>query len=106
MPSSKIRSQARPSSLATTLLLVALLLCATPAQPLRANVAQRERRVTTQSPTATRTPTPLATPTPAATQTPSPSPTATPATVTRQTSAAPATLEELRARLREILSKP
>jgi D-alanyl-D-alanine carboxypeptidase/D-alanyl-D-alanine-endopeptidase (penicillin-binding protein 4) len=106
MPSSKIRSQVRSTYFVTTLLLAALLLCATPAQPLRANVAQRERRVTTQRPAAIPTPSPLTTPTPAATQAPTPSPTATPATVLRQTSAGPAALEELRARLREILSKP
>jgi D-alanyl-D-alanine carboxypeptidase/D-alanyl-D-alanine-endopeptidase (penicillin-binding protein 4) len=121
----------QPSSFVATLLLVALLPCATPTRAVpTASAAQRERRVTTQTPAATPTPTPAtparptptparptSTPTrtvpaPAAIRTPTPTPTPTPATtptpapVAAQTQAAPQTLEELRARIREILSRP
>jgi serine-type D-Ala-D-Ala carboxypeptidase/endopeptidase (penicillin-binding protein 4) len=100
----------RASTLAT-LLLFALVAGYVPT--LARNAQARERRsgttqttgATTRAATPARTPTqnaPAATQTPTPTQTPSPTP--TPAL--RQTSAAPATLEELRARLREILSKP
>jgi D-alanyl-D-alanine carboxypeptidase/D-alanyl-D-alanine-endopeptidase (penicillin-binding protein 4) len=102
------------SSRVSMFLLIALLLCATPLRALPAPASQRERRVTTTPPAATPTPTPARqtqtpahpTPTlsPAATQTPTPAPTPTP--VAQPTPAAPQTLEELRARIREILAKP
>ena len=110
-------STRRPPLFVTTLLLSALLLSS--AAPLRAATAtaqesQRERRVGTQTQTAKPTPTPtpartqttparpIPTPTPAAAQTPTPTP--TPAPQTR--AAAPQTLEELRARIREVISRP
>src|SRR2546423_8031722 len=92
MPSKNKRSLTQPPHFVSRLLLVALLLCSTPAPHASADAAQRERRVTTtQRPAATPTPTP------AATQTPTPA---------AQTTAPPSTLEELRARLREIMAKP
>src|SRR5205085_3216065 len=115
MPSKNKHSLIKPPHTVSLLLLVALLLCTTPAP--HASAAQRERRAATaQRPAATPTPTPrtqatptrptpTTTPTPAATQTPTPTPAATPTTAA-QTIAPPATLEELRARLREILAKP
>ncbi|MDT5155895.1 MAG: hypothetical protein QOH51_252 [Acidobacteriota bacterium] len=130
MPSKKNRPQTQPSSLVSTLLLVALLLCATPLRALpAAPTAQRERRVNTPAPAATPTPArPAQTPTPALqtqtptrptptpstapartltptqTPTPTPTPTTTPTPVSQTTP--PQTLEELRARIREILAKP
>jgi D-alanyl-D-alanine carboxypeptidase/D-alanyl-D-alanine-endopeptidase (penicillin-binding protein 4) len=84
------------SPLATRLLLFALLLAPVPSHARPAQARTTERRATAQQATPAQTP---ARPTP----TPSPTPPATPAA--RQ-AAGPATLEELRARLREILSKP
>jgi serine-type D-Ala-D-Ala carboxypeptidase/endopeptidase (penicillin-binding protein 4) len=122
MPSKKNRPHAQTPPFIPSLLIVALLLCATPARQLGACAAQtqsRERRATTQPPSQTpaQTPTrPTQTPTPAAKQTPTPAPSQTPApsaTPARQTSATPAaqtsaprTLEELRARLRELIARP
>ncbi len=111
----------------STLLLAALLLGVMPTRATHAQESRRERRVGTQAqpkPTATPTPTPRvqATPTPtparqtptpvrptptpalAPSQTPTPQPTATP--TPRPVSAAPRTLEELRARIGEIVSRP
>jgi D-alanyl-D-alanine carboxypeptidase/D-alanyl-D-alanine-endopeptidase (penicillin-binding protein 4) len=105
-------STQRPPLPVTTLLLFALLLSAA---PLRATPAaqesQRERRVTTQTPAARPTPTPTParptqTPKPAASQTPAPTPTPTPAPTPQPTPAAPQTLEELRARIRDIIAQP
>jgi serine-type D-Ala-D-Ala carboxypeptidase/endopeptidase (penicillin-binding protein 4) len=118
MPSKKNRPHAQTPPFITSLLIVALLLCATPALQLNPRAAQtqsRERRATTQqaSPTPAHTParpTPTATPstTPAAKQTPAP--TATPArqasTPPAAQTSAPRTLEELRARLRELIARP
>jgi D-alanyl-D-alanine carboxypeptidase/D-alanyl-D-alanine-endopeptidase (penicillin-binding protein 4) len=115
MSSKKNRLQTpSPSSLVSTLLLVALLLCATPLRARPVPTSQRERRVTTTTPPApaptparqTQTPT-RSTPTPTPTATPTPAPSATPTPVAPQpTTAPPQTLEELRARIREILAKP
>src|SRR5215212_8414914 len=111
MPSKNSHTSARrPSGLVSTLLLAALLLSAAPLRaPAATQESQRERRVTTQTPAATPTPTPRArvqatpTPTPARpSQTPAPVATPTP----QPTVAAPQTLEELRARIREILARP
>ncbi|MDT5293878.1 MAG: hypothetical protein QOJ76_758 [Acidobacteriota bacterium] len=88
-----------PSSLVATLLLVALLLCATPLRAVvPASVSQRERRVATPTPAPTQTPTPVAQPTPTLTR-------AAPQTQTAP-QAAPQTLEELRGRIREIVARP
>jgi D-alanyl-D-alanine carboxypeptidase/D-alanyl-D-alanine-endopeptidase (penicillin-binding protein 4) len=117
----------RPSSLSvSTLLLAALLLGLVPLRAAPAQETRRERRVGTQTqpkPTPTPTPTPRVpatptptparqtptparpTPTPAASQTPTPQPTATP-TPQPTPLAAPQTLEELRARIRDIVSRP
>jgi D-alanyl-D-alanine carboxypeptidase/D-alanyl-D-alanine-endopeptidase (penicillin-binding protein 4) len=122
---------ARTLSLVTYLLLVSLQVAALPRVNVAAQVNSRERRVTAERPaqgttgaqtTARPTPTPARptptparpTPTPAATQTPTPTPTATPtitATPTptpavRLTPAPPQTLEDLRARIREIVAQP
>jgi D-alanyl-D-alanine carboxypeptidase/D-alanyl-D-alanine-endopeptidase (penicillin-binding protein 4) len=125
MPSKKHHPSTRlPSGLLSTLLLASLLLAAAPPRALPAQESQRERRVGTPTPTptprtqATPTPTPsrqtqaparptptpglTPTPAPAAAQTPTPTPTPTP----QPTPAAPRTLEELRARIGEILSRP
>ncbi|MCA1615068.1 MAG: D-alanyl-D-alanine carboxypeptidase/D-alanyl-D-alanine-endopeptidase [Acidobacteria bacterium] len=119
----------RPSSLSvSTLLLAALLLGLVPLRAAPAQETRRERRVGSQTqpkPTATPTPTPRSqatptptparqtptparptpTPTPAASQTPTPQPTATP-TPQPTPAVAPRTLEELRARIRDIVSRP
>jgi serine-type D-Ala-D-Ala carboxypeptidase/endopeptidase (penicillin-binding protein 4) len=118
MPSKKNRPHAQTPPFIPTLLTAALILCAAPARQLEASAAQtssRERRATTQQPSPSPTPaqtparttpnaTPSATqtnaPTPAAKQTPTPS--STPATQ----AGAPRTLEELRARLRELIERP
>src|SRR2546423_47982 len=104
MPSKNKRSLTQPPHFVSRLLLVALLLCSTPAPHASADAAQRERRVTTtQRPAATPTPPrpppprPPPPPPPAAPQPPPPA---------AQTTAPPSTLEELRARLREIMAKP
>jgi D-alanyl-D-alanine carboxypeptidase/D-alanyl-D-alanine-endopeptidase (penicillin-binding protein 4) len=110
-----LTARAHASTLAR-LLLFALVACPSPTLARDTRTQTRERRsgetqTTRTTPTATpsRTSTqsaPAATQTTTPAQTPSPTPTATPSTLTRQTNAAPATLEDLRARLREILSKP
>ncbi len=82
-----------------------------------AQTQTRERRTATQTPQPTPTPTPArtqstprATPTPAARQTPTPSPTPsaqqTPTPTPTPVAVAPRTVEELRARVREIVSRP
>lgn len=118
MPSKKNR----PRAFVSTLLLLSLIATGALAQPSRARTTQRERRVNTQSTTPARAPTAQATSTsqtpassPAATQTPTPRatpipttpppPTGQPTPLT-QSSNAPQTLEELRSRIREILSRP
>jgi D-alanyl-D-alanine carboxypeptidase/D-alanyl-D-alanine-endopeptidase (penicillin-binding protein 4) len=106
---------ASTSQLVTLLLLFALLASYAPATAA-AQTGTRERRTQIQTaqptptpaarqtptPSATQTPTPSATPTqtPGAQQTPTPTPTQTPA------SAPPRTVEELRARVREMISRP
>jgi serine-type D-Ala-D-Ala carboxypeptidase/endopeptidase (penicillin-binding protein 4) len=108
-------STRRPSHFVSTLLLVALLLsAATPLRRATAQESQRERRVTTQTPAVKPKPTPTPastqatparptpTPTPAASQTPTPTPTPVPT----PTPAGPQTLEELRARIRDVLARP
>ncbi|HEU4593521.1 MAG TPA: D-alanyl-D-alanine carboxypeptidase, partial [Pyrinomonadaceae bacterium] len=101
------------------LLLLVLIFGALPAPAARAAQVQRERRVTTPARTA-QTPTPTPTParslptptpqrpTPTQTPTPAPTPAATPSATPAQTPAAgsPQTLEDLRARIREITSRP
>jgi D-alanyl-D-alanine carboxypeptidase/D-alanyl-D-alanine-endopeptidase (penicillin-binding protein 4) len=113
MPSKNNQLSTRPSLPVSTLLLFALLLSAAPTRATRAaQESQRERRVGTQTPATKPTPTPTPartqatparptqTPTPAASQTPTPTPTHTP------TLAAPQTLEDLRARIRDVLARP
>ncbi|HEX8294105.1 MAG TPA: D-alanyl-D-alanine carboxypeptidase/D-alanyl-D-alanine-endopeptidase [Pyrinomonadaceae bacterium] len=106
-------STRRPSPPVSTLLLVALLLSAAPARATRAaQESQRERRVGTPAPAARPTPTPApaqatpARPTPAQSPTPAASQTPTPTPTPQPTSAAPQTLEELRARIRDVLARP
>ncbi|HEX6626272.1 MAG TPA: D-alanyl-D-alanine carboxypeptidase/D-alanyl-D-alanine-endopeptidase [Pyrinomonadaceae bacterium] len=121
MPSRKNHAHARPTPFISRFLIIALLACATPSQPLAAQSRQRDRRVNTQRPAPTPTPTtkqtptptPLAVPTPAPSDTPldkdtapAPQPSPTPTPAARQTAPAPQTLEELRARIREITSRP
>lgn len=107
---------------ASLLMLFALLASGAPARA--AQTQTRERRTATQTaqPTPTPTPTPARTqtttratptPTPSVRQTPTPTPTTTPGaqetpapTPTPAATAAPRTLEELRARVREIVSRP
>jgi D-alanyl-D-alanine carboxypeptidase/D-alanyl-D-alanine-endopeptidase (penicillin-binding protein 4) len=108
-------STQHPPLFVTTLLLAALLLSAAPLRAARAaQESRRERRVTTPTQTVRPTPTPTPartqatparptpTPTPSASQTPTPTPAPTP----RPTPAAPQTLEELRARIREVIARP
>ncbi|MDT7810058.1 MAG: hypothetical protein QOJ70_3871 [Acidobacteriota bacterium] len=108
------------SALLSLLLLFAPL--ASHAYALAAQTQTRERRTASQSSSPTPTPTPsrtqsivrptptplparqIPTPTPAPTSTPTPTPTPTPSL--RPTPVAPQTLEELRARVREILARP
>src|SRR5437763_2560144 len=66
--------------------------------PARAQTPQRERRVTTQ-PVATPTPTPKPAPTPQVAATPD-------ASAVKQIANAPKTVEELRARIQEVLRNP
>ncbi len=103
-----------PTPQITLLLLLALIFGSLPA-PRAAAQTQRERRVSTQTrPTPTPSPTPArATPTPqrptaTPAQTPTPTPTATPAATPTPTpvAASPQTLEDLRARIREITARP
>ena len=111
MPMRNSLSSGRRASTLATLLLFALVVGSVPTLARNAQTQTRERRsgttqttgATTQAATPSRTPTQNA---PAATQTPTPTQTPSPTPAPRQTGAAPATLEELRARLREILSKP
>ncbi|HEX5707917.1 MAG TPA: D-alanyl-D-alanine carboxypeptidase/D-alanyl-D-alanine-endopeptidase [Pyrinomonadaceae bacterium] len=105
-------------TLAALLLLTALVTGATPtraAAPTRAQQQRRERRVGTTAPRPTPTPRVAPTPArstttlPAATPTPSLAPTpatsaATPSSSSR--SGAPQTLEELRLRVRELMTRP
>ena len=97
-------------------LLFALLTSYAPAT-VAAQTQTRERRTAPQTarPTPTPTPartqsTPRATPTPAARQTPTPTPTPsaqqTPTPAPTPVTSAPRTVEELRARVREIISRP
>ncbi|MDT7688197.1 MAG: hypothetical protein QOE46_956 [Acidobacteriota bacterium] len=108
------------SALLSLLLLFAPL--ASHAYALAAQTQTRERRTASQSSSPTPTPTPsrtqsivrptptplparqIPTPTPAPTSTQTPTPTPTPSL--RPTPVAPQTLEELRARVREILARP
>lgn len=98
---------ASTSQLVSLLLLFALLTSYAPATAA-AQTGTRERR--TQIQTAQPTPTPAAkqTPTPSATPTPTPTPGAqqTPTPTPTPASAAPRTVEELRARVRELVSRP
>jgi D-alanyl-D-alanine carboxypeptidase/D-alanyl-D-alanine-endopeptidase (penicillin-binding protein 4) len=106
---------ASPPKLTSLLLLLALLTSYAPANGA-AQTQTRERRTATQptpTPTPTRTQsTPRATPTPAARQTPTPTPTPsaqqtpTPSPTPTPVAVAPRTVEELRARVREIVSRP
>jgi serine-type D-Ala-D-Ala carboxypeptidase/endopeptidase (penicillin-binding protein 4) len=94
--------------LLSLVLLGALLLGPVAPAARAAQTQSRGRRATTQqaspAPTPAQTPArPTATPTPAANQTPTPAPSPTPAA--RQTNA-PRTLDELRARLRELMARP
>lgn len=100
---------ARIRSLLAYLLLVSLQFATTPGRVVfGAQTQTRERHAAPQTskptpaPTPARTqPTPVRpTPTPAASQTPTPTPSAAPQP------AAPQTLEELRARIREVISRP
>ncbi|MDT5268151.1 MAG: hypothetical protein QOH49_337 [Acidobacteriota bacterium] len=100
---------ARTRSLLAYLLLVSLHFAAAPARVVFGAQSQtRERHAAPQ--TSTPTPTPARTqatparptPTPAASQTPIPTPTPT----SQPTPAAPQTLEELRARIREVITRP
>jgi D-alanyl-D-alanine carboxypeptidase/D-alanyl-D-alanine-endopeptidase (penicillin-binding protein 4) len=119
MPTRKFLPAGGHASTLAALLLFALVANSVPALARDARTQTRERRsaktqttgTTTQAATPSRTPntstttsTPNQTPTSTRSQSQTPSPTPTPAP--RQTNAAPATLEELRGRLREILSKP
>jgi D-alanyl-D-alanine carboxypeptidase/D-alanyl-D-alanine-endopeptidase (penicillin-binding protein 4) len=114
MPLKKNRTQAQPPSFISTLLLVALLLSAAPLRATAAQSTTRDRRAAPQTsrptPTPARpTPTPsraTPTPTPAAAQTPTPTPTPAATPTPQPTPAPPQTLEELRARVREILARP
>lgn len=122
MHSRKNHAHQRPAPFISRLLIVVLLACATPSQAFVATpqTQQRDRRVSTPStaPTPTPTPKPKQTPTPTPSPTPVARPAATPqrdapldtdaapAPTPRQTGAAPQTLEELRARIREITSRP
>src|SRR5688500_10159893 len=110
-------STRRPSPFVSTLLLAALLLCAASPRATPAQESRRERRVTTQTPQARPTPTPRAqatpTPTPArtttaptTTQTPTPAPTPFATPTPQAPSSAPRTVEELRARIGEVIARP
>jgi serine-type D-Ala-D-Ala carboxypeptidase/endopeptidase (penicillin-binding protein 4) len=108
MPSTKNHPSTQRSPLpVSALLLVALLLSTAPLRlTTAAQESQRERRVNTQTPAVKPTPTP--TPArPAQTQTPTPTPTSTPtpAPTPAPTPSAPQTLEDLRARIREVISR-
>ncbi len=94
----------RPATFVSLLLLVALLSGAAPARARAAQSRQRDRRVNPERPATPAQPTP----TPRQTPTPSPTPVViapAPAPVAPQ-SPAPRTLEELRARIREITARP
>ena len=116
MTSGKKPTPGRATPFVSILLLAALLLCATPARPLLAQTQRRERRIGTQSPAtrptptptpaASRKPAPQAAPTPSAAQTPTPAASPTPTPAARPTPAPAQTLEELRARIGEVLARP
>ncbi len=95
-------------SLLSSLLLISLLAAAPTGRAFGAQSQTRERRTAPQTQAPTPTPartqaTPARpTPTPATSQKPTPTPTPTPAA----TPAAPQTLEELRARIREVIARP
>jgi D-alanyl-D-alanine carboxypeptidase/D-alanyl-D-alanine-endopeptidase (penicillin-binding protein 4) len=93
---------ARTRSLLAYLLLLSLHFATTPGRVVfGAQTQTRERKAAPQTSAPTPTPTPARpTPTPAASQTPTPTPTPQP------TPTAPQTLEELRARIREVISRP
>jgi D-alanyl-D-alanine carboxypeptidase/D-alanyl-D-alanine-endopeptidase (penicillin-binding protein 4) len=105
------RTPTRMTTAISRLLLIALLAHASP--PLAAQSQQRDRRVSAQRPAAA-TPT-SAPPPPALRQTPPPTPTPvivappqtpTPTPTPASPVVAPRTLEELRARIREIVARP
>jgi D-alanyl-D-alanine carboxypeptidase/D-alanyl-D-alanine-endopeptidase (penicillin-binding protein 4) len=125
MQTRKVKSQPASTPKLTSLLLLFALLAPCAHARATAQTQTRERRTATQTarPTPTPTPartqsTPRATPTPAARQTPSPTQTVTPTPTpsAQQTptpsptptpvGVAPRTVEELRARVREIVSRP
>lgn len=102
---------ARTRSLLATLLLISLIVAAPAGRVFGAQNQTRERRAAppTQTPAVKPTPTPATqatparpTPTPAASQTPTPTPTPRPT----PTPAAPQTLEDLRARIRDVIAQP
>ncbi len=103
---------ARTRSLLASLLLISLTVAAPSGRVFGAQDQTRERRAAPQTPAARPTPTPTPastqttparpTPTPAASQTPTPTPTPRPTPA----SAAPQTLEELRARIRDLVARP
>lgn len=92
----------RTSPLIALLLLLALGFSSFTSSSAQETRPQRERRVSTATPQPTQTPTPKSTPTP------TPQPIATPAaTIVRSdTTTAPKTLDELRARIQEVLRNP
>lgn len=101
---------ARTRSLLASLLLISLIVAAPLGRVLGAQNQTRERRAAPQTPAVKPTPTPAPartqatparpTPTPSQQPTPTPTPQPTPAT------AAPQTLEDLRARIRDVLARP
>ncbi|MET0645825.1 MAG: D-alanyl-D-alanine carboxypeptidase/D-alanyl-D-alanine-endopeptidase [Pyrinomonadaceae bacterium] len=106
---------ARTRSLLAYLLLVLLAASAPPWRALGAQSQTRERRAAPQTPATRPTPTPARpTPTPAAQATPTPTPapaasqtpTPTPTPQPTPAPAGPQTLEDLRARIRDVLVRP
>lgn len=101
-------------SLLASLLLISLIVAAPPGRAFGAQSQTRERRTAPQTPAVRPTPTPTPaspqatparptpTPTPAASQTPTPAPTPRPTPAP----AAPQTLEDLRARIRDVIARP
>src|SRR5215204_4573125 len=104
---------ARTRSLLASLLLISLIAAAPSGRVFGAQQQTRERRAAPQTPAVRPTPTPAPastkatparpTPTPAASQTPTPAPTPQP---TPAPAAAPQTLEDLRARIRDVIARP
>ncbi|HEV2862492.1 MAG TPA: D-alanyl-D-alanine carboxypeptidase/D-alanyl-D-alanine-endopeptidase [Pyrinomonadaceae bacterium] len=88
--------KARTSTSFSLTLLLSLLLASAPAPRAAQSVGRPRVTTPAQRPTPTPAQTPTPTPTPAATPTPAPTP----------ASAAPRTLEELRARIGEIMARP